>query len=549
MPTNATFEQDIAWRHRVLLVVKDAATNATQSAQYVPVELVRNGVTYIILYSMFATLLFVLLCAVLFKNGLSARKRRLLFIWVLGLAMLGGLLGSTLNTVFWAYQLFGNVSEDTMFRLWLSSTAVLYIVPLITHFAIQLRLLSFYPPTLASRKKRIAISILPSLMKLARLTTISITLSNAADAYSVYGFGYTVSRPANDTSNLFTLIFQLVDTVYASAFLLWRYWHLGRRDNELVQHKSHFAVRSLKQFMFAIAFGYVLPTIYALALVLSKALDLGAVDMGFMLVANVYVQAFGAVLASLSSAYKWREDRFTDDLGPDNAVLPGMRNASDPFANGLPPMRDARDAPALESVVSESSAPSRHNFVTSRLSSSDSRRQAANTTQTSEPNPSPLTPIRTGVAASNAGGMQSGNVSPKSFGLRPSGSADDHSPNSKRGTAQFMAETPGTVDGISIDFPVAYALQQYDTRRSSDATLIAPSGGLDKSDAPAHKGSLSSPDAKQPTAPQSRPASRPNSAGTGRMQRHGSSRSVPRDGSLLEEEEITTSPSSPPRDL
>ncbi|CDU23798.1 uncharacterized protein SPSC_02427 [Sporisorium scitamineum] len=543
---NATFDQGFAWRNRVLLVVKDAATNATSTAQYVPVELVRNGVTYIILYSMFATLLFVLLCAVLFKNGLSARKRRLPFIWVLGLAMLGGLLGSTLNTVFWAYQLFGNVSEDTMFRLWLSSTAVLYIVPLITHFAIQLRLLSFYPPTLASRKKRIAISILPCHMKVARLTTISITLSKASNAYHTYGFGYTVSRSANDTSNLYTLIFQLVDTVYASVFLLWRYWHLGRRDNELMQKKSHPAVRCSKQFMFAIAFGYVLPTIYALALVLSKALDLAAVDMGFMLVANVYVQAFGAVLASLSSAYKWREDRFTDDLGPDNAVLPGMRHASDPFANGTTPMRDARHAPPLESVVSESSAPSRHNFITSRLSSSDSRRQAANT-QTSEANAPALTPILTGVPAAT-GGMQSGNVSPKSLGLRASGSADDHSPNSKRGDAQYMTETRGTADGISIDFPVAYALQQYDTRRSSDATLIAPLGGADKSDAPGRKGSLSLPDSKPATGPQSRPASRPGSGGTGRRQRHGSSRSVPRDGSLLEEQEITSSP-PPPRDL
>ena len=535
--SDSTWQQDLAWRHRLLLVLEDATTNQTQAAQYVPVDLVRNGVTYIILYSMFATLLFVLLCAVLFKNGLSPQKRRLPFVWVLGFAMLGGLLGSTLNTVFWAYQLFGNVSEDTMFRLWMSSTAVLYIVPLITHFAIQLRLLSFYPPTLASRKKRIAISILPSLMKVARLTTISITLTNSAAAYRADGFGYSVSMAANDISNLFTLIFQLVDTVYASAFLLWRYWRLGRRDNELMSKKSHPAVRWSKQVMFAIAFGYVLPTIYALALVLSRALSLSPIDMGFMLVANVYVQAFGAVLASLSSAYKWREDRFTDDLAPDNAVLPGMRDVNDPFATGATPTRDSRHAPELESVLSDSSTPSRPNFITSRLPSLDSRRRGTNHFGTPAMESSSSTPgvapiVTDGVGITN--GRKSGDVSPKS-------SAHHASESEKHADVKYSSSTPGTVDGISLDFPVAYALQQYESRRSSDANLFAPSGGLDKLD---RKGSASVLEANAVTPTPSRPGSRPGSSGTGRIQRLGSSRSVPRDGSLQEEEESASSPTS-----
>ncbi|SPO20754.1 uncharacterized protein UTRI_00230 [Ustilago trichophora] len=538
--SDSTWKQDIAWRHRILLVVENAANNQTSAAQYVPVELVRNGVTYIILYSMFATLLFVLLCAVLFKNGLSPQKRRLPFVWVLGFAMLGGLLGSTLNTVFWAYQLFGNVSEDTMFRLWMSSTAMLYIVPLITHFAIQLRLLSFYPPTLASRQKRIVISILPTLMKIARLTTISITLHNSSVAYQASGFGYTVSKAANDTSNLFTLIFQLVDTVYASVFLLWRYWHLGRRDNELMSKKSHPAARWSKQIMFAIAFGYVLPTIYALALVLSKALSLSAVDMGFMLVANVYVQAFGAVLASLSSAYKWREDRFTDDLAPDNAVLPGMRDANDPFATGATPTRDTRHVPALESIMSETSTPSRPNFLTSRLPSIDSRRRGANhlgspATEMSSPAPG-VAPIVTDSIGVVTHGRHSGDISPKS-------SAHHASDADKHADVKYNTGTPGTVDGISLEFPVAYALQQYESRRSSDATLFAPTNGMDKHDGPTRKASASLLDGNSPTPNASRPGSRPGSSGTGRIHRLGSSRSVPRDGSLQEVEEGTAASS------
>lgn len=505
MTTSSWQADDMAWRHRILLVVEDDATNQTQATQFVPVELVRNGVTYIILYSMFATLLFVLLCAVLFKNGLSPQKRRLPVVWVLGLAMLGGLLGSTLNTVFWAYQLFGNVSEDAMFRLWMSSTAMLYIVPLVTHFAMQLRLLAFYPSTLASRKKRIAISILPSLMKVARLTTICITLSNSAKVYKSDGFGYTVSRAANDTSNLLTLIFQLVDTVYASVMLLWRYWHLGRRDSELMSKKSHPALRWAKQIAFAIAFGYVLPTVYALALVLSKALSLSAVDMGFMLVANVYVQAFGAVLASLSSAYKWRDDRFTDSLSPDNAVLPGMRGVGDPFASN-----DTKHQPAhmraLDSGFSDAGTPTRPSFLNVRLPSLDSRRRAGLT-----PDAAATSPGLSAIVVDGSAPIKAGDVSPKS---------------SAPAVPTQYPGTPGTAECVSIDLPDTYAPQQSESRRSSDATLFAP-GGADKADAASTKAAAAA----------SRPGSRPGSSGTGRIQRLGSSRSVPRQGSLREEEE------------
>ncbi|CCF53915.1 hypothetical protein NDA11_007981 [Ustilago hordei] len=520
--SDSTWQQDFAFRHRILLVVEHASTNQTRATQYVSVDLVRNGVTYIILYSMFATLLFVLLCAVLFKNGLSPQKRRLPFVWVLGIAMLGGLLGSTLNTVFWAYQLFGNVSEGTMFRLWMSSTATLYLVPLITHVAIELRLLSFYPPTLASRRKRIFIGIIPSLMKVARLTSICITLNRSAVAYHQNGFGVTVSKATNDISNLFTLIFQLVDTLYASAILLWRYWHLGRRDNELMNKKSHPAVRWAKQLGFAIAFGYVLPTIYALALVLCKALSLSPVDMGFMLVANVYVQAFGAVLASLSSAYKWREDRFTDDLAPDNAVLPGMRDANDLFATGATPTCDTRHVPALESVVFET--PSRPNFITSRLPSLDSRQRGLNShsLQNVDAGLTGITIDGNGVTTPR--GNTAGDISPKSSAHQVSNS----STNEER--SQYLpVSAPGTnTDGISIDFPINYALQHHESRRSSDATLFAPSGGLNE------KTDFSF----------SRPGSRPGSSGTRSIQRLDSSRSVPREGSLQEEEESIGSPIS-----
>lgn len=286
--------------------------------------------------------------------------------------------------------------------------------------------------------------------------------------------------------------------------------------------KSHPAVRWAKQLGFAIAFGYVLPTIYALALVLCKALSLSPVDMGFMLVANVYVQAFGAVLASLSSAYKWREDRFTDDLAPDNAVLPGMRDANDLFATGATPTCDTRHVPALESVVSET--PSRPNFITSRLPSLDSRQRGLNShsLQNVDAGLTGITIDGNGVTTPR--GNTAGDISPKSSAHQVSNS----STNEER--SQYLpVSAPGTnTDGISIDFPINYALQHHESRRSSDATLFAPSGGLNE----------------KTDSSFSRPGSRPGSSGTRSIQRLGSSRSVPREGSLQEEEESIGSPIS-----
>ncbi|PWZ02838.1 hypothetical protein BCV70DRAFT_183259 [Testicularia cyperi] len=533
--------------HDRILVAVDQQTNTTipehQLVQYVSVDLVRNGVTYIILYSMFATLLFVLLCAVLFKNGLSPHKRRLPVVWVLGLAMLGGLLGSTLNTVFWAYQLFGTASVDTMFRLWMSSTAVLYIVPLITHIAIQLRLMSFYPATLASRWKRIGISVVPTLVKIARLTTISITLHRCASTYQQIGFIQAVSQASDDTSNLFTLILQLVDNVYASFFLLWRYWHLGRkRDSELMSKKSHVVLRWTKQIMFAIAFGYVLPTVYALALVLSRGLELNAIDLGFMLVANVYVQAFGAVLATLSSSYRWREDRFTDRLAADNAVLPGMREARAP-SNGL-----ARhsDDPALESNMGEVQVDNRRpQFLSSPFASLDSRSRGA-LSLVSPPLTSAHAASTIGAdGASTLGGQLQGDVSPRTVTntvRAPDGTAVP------KGMPQHSTASLD-VGKLSLDLEPRYQGEQLETRRSSDATLFtSPELGTGKGDGLSRK--MSGPSAQASfaslsTTSSSRPTSRPGSSGTGRMQRLGSNRSVPREGSLREEEESTALPPLP----
>ncbi|KAN0066091.1 hypothetical protein ACQY0O_000184 [Thecaphora frezii] len=455
--------------------------------EYVPVALVRNGVTYIILYSMFATLLFVLLCAVLFKNGLSPQKRRLPVVWVLGLAMLGGLLGSTLNTVFWAYQLFGNAGPGSIYRLWMASTAMLYITPLVTHVAVQLRMMSFYPPTLASPRKRIAIVVFPTLAKIARAVLIVFTLVLSSSTYLGMTRGWADGGSKTDEINLSIFILQLADTLYASCILLWKFHCLGRRDKELMHENSHWSLGWLKQIMYALAFGYVLPTAYSLALVICKVVNIDPTALGYVLVANVYIQAFGAVLATLSRSHRWREDRFTSSYRPELAAdLPRTRRAQqgavsmfsdDTYRYDVQTLATMHEARRADPVSFESTS-------------------SLNATELGLPSPSPSGP-RSGTSNFRlkrlTGGRPVSSERNSTSSRRFRGSASSAprievpplpsplptSPPSASGLPSLSPTTATAPTGVASlqqvfsELPASFEFEQFQKRRSSDATLIS----------------------------------------------------------------------------
>jgi hypothetical protein len=258
-----------------------------------------------------------------------------------------------------------------------------------------------------------------------------------------------------------------------------------------------------------------LPTSYALALVLSRALSLNAVDIGFLLVANVYVQAFGAVLATLSSSYRWREDRFTDSLGPDNAVLPGFRDVP----NSLPKTDAAvssdkqRDSESNMSEAAPLDSSPRPNFLCGRFSSSIDRRHPG-----AEATSAALLPTVDSITS----------IDPLPTSIEE-----------MKIDLQSKVSTK-TVNEASFHFPSGYTMQQYESRRSSDATLFAPLSG-EKGEGLRRKTEENIPFDSSSISPSS---SRPGTGGTGRMHRLGSSRSIPRDDNLLEVEE-STSPTSP----
>ncbi|PWN46862.1 hypothetical protein IE53DRAFT_371955 [Violaceomyces palustris] len=312
-----------------------ATTNTTTSIDdsiFVPTALVKAGVTYIILYSTLATLLFVLLCVVLLKDGLRAHKRKLPIFWTLGVAMIGGLLGSVLNTVFWATQLFGTADENLMFRFWMASSAMLYIVPLITHCAITMRIASFYPPSLAKAWKRASVIAFPVMIKVVRLAAIVMIMVYSSTYYHRWGFYSSNWGDVTGLDHWSTVIavLQFVDNLYATCFLSWKFYHFGRRSKSgLMLKRTAWFSQLLKQILFAMAFSYVLPTLFALGILICKVLPVRPQSLGYILVANVYVQIFGAVFALLSTAHRWREDRFTASLRPGASVVVPRTNGDE----------------------------------------------------------------------------------------------------------------------------------------------------------------------------------------------------------------------------
>ncbi|EPQ32251.1 uncharacterized protein PFL1_00448 [Pseudozyma flocculosa PF-1] len=528
--------------------------------EYVPVSLVRSGVTYVILYSMFATLLFVLLCAVLFKNGLSPQKRRLPVVWVLGLAMLAGLLGSTLNTVFWAYQLFGDASTQSTYRLWISSTSMLYVTPLITHLALQLRLMSFYPAALASRRKRLTIAAFPTLLKFARIILIGFTLQLSSDAYLGMRSGWADGGRRTDTINLCIFVLQFADTFYASCFLLWKFHCMGRRDKDLMRENAHWSLAWLKQIMYAVAFGYVLPTLYSLGLVVCKIVNIDPTDLGYVLVANIYVQAFGAVLAMLSRSHRWREDRFINNYQPESiGRIPSRSHRSDRDPTSFVSVDGYgyRGDTLASMQEAEGSVPV--SFDSQSSLNAAELGQARSSKAKSRTSDFRLKRLMGGRSASEhaaaAANATAGSHSSGAVGR------DGASPRAQpRAISPALPRLPTpTADSAGLqrlytEFPTDLDFDQLQERRSSDATLISGSQAALKGScgkaaaaaaATAAAASGQSPErlSSSTSLSSSSHGSRPGSRGTDRMQRLGSSRSIPLS---VAEEDLNQDAAAPP---
>ncbi|KAK0522587.1 hypothetical protein OC842_006418 [Tilletia horrida] len=295
----------------------------------VPTELVRKGVTFLLVYCYLATFLFCLIAVVLMKNGLQvfAGRRFVPVFAVLGCAIVMSLISSVMNSVFWASQLLDRSDRASLDAFWLASTTLIFFVPLVTQTALTIRMYAMLPPMLASTRKRCMILATPVLLKCIRLVVLSVAM---ASTYRVIR-----QRAIFPTSALYTtttwdflmaeLWLAFFDSLYASSFLLGVFLRSGRRnDSSLLVPSSGWWSGWLKLSIYACLFSFMIPTCFSFALAMAISLKVDEVVFGYLLIVNVILQNMGGVLGTLSSQHKWRNSRFSTSGSAHTPTAPSF---------------------------------------------------------------------------------------------------------------------------------------------------------------------------------------------------------------------------------
>ncbi len=194
---------------------------------------------------------------------------------------------------------------------YIASNSMLFIVPWVVRWAMCLRLASFYPPSLAGRRKRWAVVVFPICMQLMCLVAFSMVLQEGYDAVASRGIQNARLDDYRLMLDLISYSSVVACNLYFNFVLLQKFITMGGRRSSfgapsLVSHRESRPWFRIKQLFRAITFAYVLPTCYDIALIVVFCTVQGRV-LGFMLVINVYTHVFAGTLACLSSAAKWRE--------------------------------------------------------------------------------------------------------------------------------------------------------------------------------------------------------------------------------------------------
>ncbi|CAD6886474.1 unnamed protein product [Tilletia caries] len=295
----------------------------------VSTDLVRTGVTFLLVYNYLAMFLFCLIAFVLMKNGLrvfSAKRFKPVFT-VLGIAILMSLISSIMNSVFWASRLLHRSDRNSLDAFWLASITLVFLVPLVTQSALTIRIYALLPPMLASTRKRIMILACPVLLKVVRLIVLSVAM-----AHTYRNIRNHAGMPANalyTSSNwgflMAELWFAFFDSLYASCFLLAVFLRSGRRNDSSLLVPSHGWLSGwLRLSLYACMFSFVVPTCFTFALAMAITLKVDEVVFGYLLIVNVILQNVGGLLATLSSQHRWRNSRFATSGMAHTPVTPNF---------------------------------------------------------------------------------------------------------------------------------------------------------------------------------------------------------------------------------
>ncbi|KAE8260144.1 hypothetical protein A4X13_0g530 [Tilletia indica] len=282
----------------------------------VPTDLVRRGVTFLLVYNYLATFLFCLIAVVLMKNGLKvfSSKRFMPVFTVLGIAIIMSLISSIMNSIYWASRLMRRTDQDSLDAFWLASTTLIFFVPWVTQCALTIRMYALLPPMLVSTRKRIMILAGPILLKVVRLIVLSVAMTNTYRTIHIRTL--MPSNALSNSSNWSFLMAELwlafIDSLYATCFLLVMFLRSGRRnDSSLLVPSSGWFSGWLRLSLYACMFSFMIPTCFSFALAIAITVRVDGTVFGYLLIVNVILQNVGGVLGTLSSQHRWRNSRFS----------------------------------------------------------------------------------------------------------------------------------------------------------------------------------------------------------------------------------------------
>ncbi|KAL9940167.1 hypothetical protein V8E36_000872 [Tilletia maclaganii] len=263
-----------------------------------------------------ATFLFCLIATVLMKNGLKvfAGRRFMPVFTVLGIAIVMSLVSSIMNSAFWTHNLLARSHRASLNALWLASTTLVFLVPLVTQTALTIRMYALLPPVLASTRQRNLILATPVALKFVRIVILSVAMDHT--------YRSITSRPIFPANALYLstnwsfitaeLWLAFVDSLYASTFLLGVFLRSGRRNDSSLLVPSHGWLSGwLRLALYGCMFSFVFPTLFSLALAIAITVRVPEVILGYMLIVNVILQNVGGVLGTLSAQHRWRNSRYS----------------------------------------------------------------------------------------------------------------------------------------------------------------------------------------------------------------------------------------------
>ena len=262
---------------------------------------------------------------------LPPQTRRLPVFWILNLAIAMGYIACITSGLLEASSMFDpNGAAAGNVAVFVVSDCILFFIPLVTDCSLPLRILAFYPPQVASWKKRAAVVAFPVFMKIPRLIVVSL-FTNVAVKASSGGIAQAAGALTHQPYAVIEWSMQLADTGYCTIFLLWKLHTFGSSN-----FRSKSLATIIKRVVYTVLGTFFIPVCLTIAVIVCQVSGLPPLLWSNTLVANVYVSVIGAVFCTLWSTIFQTQGKMTQATSSDSRLDSRIRNKSSLFITSNP---------------------------------------------------------------------------------------------------------------------------------------------------------------------------------------------------------------------